>query len=289
MSDNIRKFPNKVPKGENILELFDNIQKLLDDPKILKRFVDQQIEDTIIKLSEGKSPEYEKLLRQFQWGIQKNLRKYKNQKVKALKANEMMQKHAEMLSRLSVDEMREKCGRLKMSKSPKLLLKIGNAVTVVRDGVYEYDVECLPCTSEDDALPPEFICDDEDYDDFVDFISRDFFEFWNFMHNDYSFDNNRRKLVNNTNWDAFYCAVLSKNDAKYFRGIFEHYRNEIDNLPSGEGIIIHPTLRVKYNSLKLLLWFSVWSERVTNLCLRPAVVSCLFSEDTVDVFPDEGD
>lgn len=112
MSDNIKKFPNKIPKSENILTLFDNIQKMLDNPKILKKFIDQQIEDTIVELSRGKSPEHETLLRQFQWGIQKNLRKYKDQKIKALKANEMMMKHAETLANLSTKEMRERMWKI---------------------------------------------------------------------------------------------------------------------------------------------------------------------------------
>lgn len=172
-----------------------------------------------------------------------------------------------------------------MSESPKLLFKIGNAITVVRDGVYECDVECLPY--DDEALPPEFFLNDEDFDDFVEFISREFNEFWSYMHNDYQNDYNRRKLINNTNWDAFYCAILTKNDAKYFRSIYEHYKEEINNLPSGDGVYIHPTLRVKFNSLKLLLWFTVWAERVTNLCIRPAIVSCLFSDGDEYVDSDE--
>lgn len=112
MTDNVRRFPNKIPKAENILTLFDNIQTLLDNPKVLQKFIDQQIEDKIVELSKDKPPEYEKLLRQFQWGIQKNLRKYKNQKIRALKANEIMIKHAETLSRLSLAEMREKMWKL---------------------------------------------------------------------------------------------------------------------------------------------------------------------------------
>lgn len=111
MSD-IRKFPNKTPKPENVLELFDNIQKLLDNPEILKQFVDKQIEDNIQELSKGRPPEFETMLRQFQWGIQKEMRKYKNQKVRALKMSELMIKHAGALSRMSVEEMRKNMWRL---------------------------------------------------------------------------------------------------------------------------------------------------------------------------------
>lgn len=50
------KFPNKIPEGKNILELFDNIQKLLDDPAVLKKFVDSQIEDKIQELSNDDLP-----------------------------------------------------------------------------------------------------------------------------------------------------------------------------------------------------------------------------------------
>jgi hypothetical protein len=112
MTNEIVKFPNKAPSGKNILELFDNIQKLLDDPNVLKSFIDQQIEDKIIELSKGRDKEYETLLRQFQWGIQKELRKYKNQKVRALKANEMMINHAETLAKMSPEEMRKNMWKL---------------------------------------------------------------------------------------------------------------------------------------------------------------------------------
>lgn len=106
------QFPTKTPNGKNVLELFDNIQKLLDDPVVLKKFIDSQIEEKIQELTKGRSPEYETLLRQFQWGIQKELRKYKNQKLRALKANELMIHHAETLAKMSPEEMRKNMWKL---------------------------------------------------------------------------------------------------------------------------------------------------------------------------------
>lgn len=160
--------------------------------------------------------------------------------------------------------------------SNMLRLSVGNAITKPKDGVYEYDIEELPIG--EDGQPATIYVDDDDFDDFVDFITVDFPEFWKYIYIDYACDQ-RRKFINNISYDINYCVAIEKDDVEYFKSIYEFYRNETLNLPSDKNVLIHPALRVKFNSLYLLAWLNLSLSRALEHCIRPALLSHLYTEE----------
>jgi hypothetical protein len=164
--------------------------------------------------------------------------------------------------------------------SDMLVLKVGTVVRKVKDGIYCSDIETN--THPYNGVSNEMHVPRDSFEAFVDFIdidSKKYVGLYDYLFFNYDNPIGRIRLINDVDFDNELCAVITKDDAKYFMDIYDQYREEIQNTPDDANIVLLPKLQHRSDMLKILVWLCLWIEYATKNCINPGLMSYLYCEE----------